>query len=383
MRRLAAIWLSALSLLGGTAAAAAGGWSEGKSEQADALIRRFREEIARKAPAPQPSLALGVGINGALVLAKGYGEAAPGVPASERIIYHVGSLAKQLTAAGILDLIDRGATLRSGTPLRLDAPLAQIFSGVEHWANAGERPVTVRSLLTMTSNLPNFTRRPPAATDPWGRIGAPELLSAIKRLTPWGWPDSFEYSNTSYFLLAEVMEEAIAPGEQLPKAHRDYLRSVIFPRAGMTETGFVGDYAAGTSVASPIHRRRPAFDQPDWLKGSADVASNVHDMFAWNKALMEDRVLSGAMRALMFSDAARVTPEDYYGMGWFIRHEEKRDVFSHSGLVPGFTSYNTIVKLKGGDGATPDWASVTLLLNSDEVEGLDGLAEDLVRLALE
>jgi hypothetical protein len=71
-------------------------------------------------------------------------------------------------------------------------------------------------------------------------------------------------------------------------------------------------------------------------------------------------------------------------MGWFIRHEDKRDVFSHSGLVPGFTSYNTIVKLEGrADQARADWVSVTLLLNSDEIEGLDGLAEDLVRLAIE
>jgi CubicO group peptidase (beta-lactamase class C family) len=338
----------------------------------------------REAPTPQPSVALGVGVNGRLVLAKGYGEAAPGVPASERTIYHVGSLAKQLTAAGVLDLVDRGAKLRSGAALSLDAPLTVIFNGVEHWADADKQPVTVRSLLTMTSNLPNFTRRPPAATDPWGRIGAPELLSAIKTLKPWGWPDSFEYSNTSYFLLAEIMEEAIAPGEALPRAHRDYLSSVIFPRAGMAETGFVGDYAAGTIVASPIHRKRPAFDQPDWLKGSADVASNVVDIFAWNKALMEGRVLSGPMGALMFSDAARVTPQDYYGMGWFIRHEDKRDVFSHSGLVPGFTSFNTIVKLEGrADQASADWVSVTLLLNSDEIEGLDGLAEDLVRLALD
>jgi CubicO group peptidase (beta-lactamase class C family) len=383
MRRLVTLWLSTLLLAGGTAVADAGGWSESKTEQANALIGRFLAQVLREAPTPQPSVALGVGVNGRLVLAKGYGEAAPGMPASEHTIYHVGSLAKQLTAAGVLDLVDRGAKLRSGTALSLDAPLTVIFNGVEHWADADERPVTVRSLLTMTSNLPNFTRRPPAATDPWGRIGAPELLSAIKSFKPWGWPDSFEYSNTSYFLLAEIMEEAIAPGEQLPKAHRDYLSSVIFPRAGMTETGFVGDYAAGTNVASPIHRKRPAFDQPDWLKGSADVASNVVDMFAWNKALMEGRVLSGPMAALMFSDAARVTPQDYYGMGWFIRHEEKRDVFSHSGLVPGFTSYNTIVKLEGRAGqANADWVSVTLLLNSDEIEGLDGLAEDLVRLAL-
>jgi len=384
MRRLATLSLSALTLAGWSAAVSAGGWSESKTEQANALVGHFLAQVLHEAPTPQPSVALGVGMGGSLVLAKGYGEAAPGVPANERTIYHVGSLAKQLTAAGILDLVDRGAVLREGTRISLDTPLAQVFSGVEHWASGGERPVTVRSLLTMTSNLPNFTRRPPAATDPWGRIGAPELLSAIKTLRPSGWPDSFEYSNTSYFLLAEVMEEVIAPGEPLPKSYRDYLRSVIFPRAAMSETGFVGDYAAGTIVASPIHRRRPAFDQPDWLKGSADVASNVVDMFAWNRALMEGRVLNGASRALMFSDAARVTPQDYYGMGWFIRHEDKRDVFSHSGLVPGFTSYNTIVRPEArADQPGADWVSVTLLVNCDEIDGLDRLAEDLVRLALE
>lgn len=385
MRRFLMILLFAVGLAGTAAAEPRIAWTDAKAEQADKLIGRFRASLAGGGALAQPSIALGIGVNGGLAVAKGYGEAAPGVPATAETIYHVGSLAKQLTAAGVLDLIDRGATLRSGAALTLDAPLTQIFSGVEHWANAGERPVTIRNLLTMTSNLPNFTRRPPADTDPWGRIGAPELLSAIKTLRPWGWPDSFEYSNTSYFLLAEIMEEAIAPGEGLPRSHRDYLRSVIFPRAGMSHTGFVGAYAAGTSVASPIYRRRPAFDQPDWLKGSADVASNVRDLFAWDRALMESRALSRPMGELMFSDAARVTPQDYYGMGWFIRHEEGRDVFSHSGLVPGYTSYNTIVRLTGTNapqGSEP-WVSVTLLLNSDGIEGLDELAEDLARLALE
>src|SRR5690606_13450568 len=174
-------------------------------------------------------------------------------------VYHVGSLAKQFTAAAVLDLVGRKARLRDGTPLTLDLALARIFDGVEHWpgvdAENGTQPVTLRTLLTMTSNLPNFTRLPPSSTDPWGRIGAPELLSELKKLRPSGWPNTFEYSNTSYFLLAEAIEEAVAPGESAPHSHHEYLRRVIFPRAGLVETGFVDDPASGRAVARPIHRK--------------------------------------------------------------------------------------------------------------------------------
>jgi CubicO group peptidase (beta-lactamase class C family) len=340
---------------------------------------------------PDASLALAIGTERALVLGKGYGEAQPGVPASAHTIYHVGSLAKQFTAAAVLDLIGREARLADGTPLSLDLALSRVFKGVEHWpgADAGQglQPVTVRSLLTMTSNLPNFTRLPPASTNPWGRIGAPELLSELKKLRPWGWPNTFEYSNTSYFLLAETIEEAILPGEAVPRAHRAYLRRNIFPRAGLVETGFVGDYAPGSPVARPIiHRERPAFEQPDWLKGSADIASSAADLYAWNAAFMGGRVVPKSLARLMVSDAARVTPELYYGMGWFVEHRADRDVFTHSGQVPGYTAYNLIAAARDDDGASlagGPWTSVTLLVNADEVEGLDMLAQDLLRIASE
>jgi CubicO group peptidase (beta-lactamase class C family) len=236
----------------------------------------------------------------------------------------------------------------------------------------------------MTSNLPNFTRLPPAETNPWGRIGAPELLSELKKLKPSGWPNTFEYSNTSYFLLAEAIEEAIVPGEAAPHAHRDVLRREIFTRAHLAETGFVGDYAAGAVVARPILRRPPVFDQPDWLKGSADVASSAADLYAWNAALMSGRVLSPELFASMVSDGARVTPEIYYGMGWFVEHRPGRDVLTHSGLVPGFTSYNLIAADMKSDGTrSHTWTSVTLLVNTDVLDGLESLAEDLLRLAYE
>lgn len=367
--------------------ARAAGWTPAKSAAADTLIEQFlaRLDVSR-GTLPKASLAVAVGTERALDLAKGYGESAPGVPATAHTVYHVGSLAKQFTAAAVIDLIGRKAMLRNGALLAFDLALARIFDGVEHWpgdGGDGKQPVTLRTLLTMTSNLPNFTRRPPSSTDPWGRIGAPELLSELKKLEPSGWPNTFEYSNTSYFLLAEAMEEAIAPGEQTPRAHHDRLRRNIFARARLVETGFVDDYAPGAMVARPIHRKKPVFDQPDWLKGSADIASSATDLYAWNAALMGGRVLPPELFALMVSDGARVTPDLYYGMGWFVEHRPKADVYTHSGLVPGYTSYNLIAAESGEPGGQRAWTSVTILVNTDIAEGLDVLAEDLLRLARE
>lgn len=362
----------------------AASWSDAKSTEAHALVERFLKTVDSTDPdLPAAALSLAIGSRGALYMARGYGEAAPGVPATAHTVYHVGSIAKQFTAAAVLDLIARHARLRNGQQLDLDLPLNEIFDGVEHWAGLGKgrkkHPVTLRNLLTMTSNLPNFTRRPPPETNPWGRIGAPELLSEVKKMQPWGWPNTFEYSNTSYFLLSEVMEEAIPPGARRPSAYRAYLQDVVFPRAKLVETGFIGAYPDGANVALPVGRRLPVFDQPNWLKGSADLASSAADLFAWNKAFMEGRVLPPEYAALMISGAGRVSPEIYYGMGWFVEYKQKQELFSHAGMVPGFTSMNMIAAETTGDRG---WTAVTLLLNTDvAADGLEFLAKELIRLA--
>ena len=360
-------------------------WSAAKGDKADDMVAHFLAHIDESAPElPRASLVYGVATSQGLIASKGYGDAAPGVPATEHTVYRVGSVAKQFTAAGILDLIGRKARLRDGTPFSLDLTLSRVFSGVTHWSSTSDsdqavRPVTLRSLLTMTSNLPNFTRRPPQTTDPWGRVAATDLLSEIKKLTPSGWPNTFEYSNTSYFLLAEAMEEAVLPEDAVPRSYQRYLREVIFPRAGLGETGFSDDTTFSSDVAIAIYRRPPVFDQPDWLKGSADLMSSVADLALWNAALMAGRVLSPDLARLMFSDGARVTPDLYYGMGWFIEHRDGREIYSHSGHVPGFTSCNLISL----DAATSRWVAVIVLTNTDVAEGMETLARDLLWLARE
>ncbi len=92
---------------------------------------------------------------------------------------------------------------------------------------------------------------------------------------------------------------------------------------------------------------------------------------------MDGRLLSAVSRDLMWSEWARVSPEIYYGLGWFIEHKAGYDIFSHTGSVPGYTSVNLIARR--GDGAP--WASATILTNGEEVDGLDRLAESLLDIA--
>ena len=357
-------------------AAAASPWTASKAATAGDLVEKFLRSEGDNAP---PALSLALGLNGELVMAKGYGEAVHGQPADELTVYHIGSVTKQFTAAAVLDLVDRRAfAILSAKPLALESEVGAFFEGFDHWADQDGKPVTVRRLLNMTSNLPNITRRPPPNADPWGAIAAPELLGEIRKLSPHGWPDTFEYSNTSYFLLAEIHEAVIVPGERELKSYRERLQTFVFERAGMSSTGFIGAYAPASRVAEPRYRRRPAFTERDWLKGSADVASNAVDLHAWNKALMEGRILRQSKLALMFSEGGRVGPALWYGMGAFVEHTPERAAYTHSGSVPGFTAFNAIYRRNDGS----DWASVSLLTNSDGVEGLNQLASDLGDLLL-
>jgi hypothetical protein len=107
------------------------------------------------------------------------------------------------------------------------------------------------------------------------------------------------------------------------------------------------------------------------------MASNVLDLVHWNKELMQGAVISAESRAAMFSDAARVDPDRYYGMGWFVGHDDEWDSYHHSGSVPGYTSYNAIVRHR----RSGEWLSVTLLTNSDGVEDLDRLADEIIDVA--
>ncbi len=374
-----ALLLVATALLARPHGPHAMGWTAYDTGQLDAAcVRWVGDGGSRRAPA----LSVAVGLNGRLIFARGYGEARPGVPASERTVYHIGSLTKQFTAAAMLSLIDRNVrTPRSHHLLTVGSAVSDVLEGFDNWENSASSKATVRGLLTMTSGVPNLVERPPPEVDPWSKVSADRLLNALRERPANNGAGIFSYNNSSYFLLAEMIEALSGATATGATSFSDFVRAAVIVPAKLNDTAFVigdRDYDA-TRVAvpswgnTPPHRRRPAFVDAEWLKGAADMASSATDLFAWDKALMEGKVVSPASRLLMFSDAARVGPSRYYGMGWFVEHEQGWDWYSHAGYVPGFTSLNSIVR-NPLDGS---WVSVSLLTNADDVRGLDELSASI------
>lgn len=365
--------LVAALVLAGSAAHAAS-WTPEKARRALELTQHFLQPDRK--PPRAPAISIAIGLDGRLLLAEGLGEETPGHRASAHTIYRIGSLTKQFTAAATLRMIEEQAIApRTSEPVDLDTKVSDVFDGVGHWHARGQAPITPRTLLNMTSNLPNFTRRPPDDVDPWGAVEASRLFQELKKLKPSGWPGTFEYSNTSYFLLAEFMETVRWP-QQGFRSYEDILRTEIFEKIGMSETGFAGESTPRGHRAGPNYRRRPAFAHRDWLKGSGDAVSTVTDIFKWNAALIDGKTLSPEIGRQMFTEAARVSPTVYYGMGWFIEETEEWTRYFHSGSVPGYTAFNTLARRRDGN----TWISITLLTNSDGVEGLDDLAADILYL---
>ncbi len=366
-------------------------WSAAKSAQVDQIVAHFRE-LNGADEATLPSLSLSIGIDGRLAAAKGYGSS-DGKPVTGNTLYEIGSITKQFTAAAALEMMRSGAVAgHSGTKLSLATPLSAVFGNASYWK--AQPWLTIGRLLTMQSNLPNFTRRPPDGADPWQPISDSVLFHDIESQPPSEQSDDFDYSNTNYFLLAELMEESLLPGQTRPQSYHDLLRRQIFEPAGMANTRFIDDQKAtfdpdASTLPAPIsaalkvqsatlalpdygRRLRPAFTHPDWLKGSADVVSTALDLFAWDKALMDPKIVPAAVSDAMLSGQARVSPTLYYGMGWFYEEKDDSTVFSHSGSVPGYTSYNEIVRQKDGR-----WFCVSILSNSDQLDGLDDLANSI------
>ena len=380
-RRLSLALAAGLSLAPWSCASAVE-WSAYDTAQLDGTITQWLGNGPKRRA---PGLSVAVGINGQLVFARGYGEGRPGQPADEHTVYHIGSLSKQFTAAAVLRLVDEGPrSWNARTPITLSSPVQDLLPGFETWGNVREgSPVTLRRLLTMTSGIQNLLHHPPPGSDPWGHITAAQMLDGLRRLSPSIQHRAFTYDNFNYFLLAQIVEAS--GGESKAQGFAEFVRATMIEPLRLNDTGFTSDPDTDRNLrmATPSwgktspYLRRPAFVLSDWLKGSADMVSSAADLFSWNRAIMENRVVSSASRNLMFSNAARVTISKYYGMGWFVEHNAGWDWLSHTGYVPGFTASNAIIS-NPRDGT---WISVSLLTNADDVRGLEDLSAEIVRTA--
>lgn len=232
--------------------------------------------------------------------------------------FRAGSMTKTFIATVVLQL---AAERR----LSLSDTVERHLPGLVRGAGNDGRGLTLRSLLTHTSGLYDFT----AATR--GALAVTPLQAVRIALThPPAARGGFSYSNTNYILLGLVIER-VTGGSYADEAER----RIIAP-LGLTGTSFPG---SRTSLPSP-HGRAYATDGTDVTEldprvagASGELVTTLADLDRFYAALLRGRLLpSRWLREMLDTRAAHGA----YGMGLFpVKLRCGTVVWGHSGRISG------------------------------------------------
>ncbi|MEU3196010.1 MULTISPECIES: serine hydrolase domain-containing protein [unclassified Streptomyces] len=245
-----------------------------------------------------------------------YAHAGPGIGRADH--FRAGSVTKTFIAVVVLQLADEGR-------LSLSDTVEEHLPGLVRGAGNDGRALTLRSLLTHTSGLPDF------AADTRGTLPVAPLQAVRIALThPPAERGRFLYSNTNYVLLGLVVEQVAGHSYADETEHR-----VIAP-LGLTGTSFPG---SRTSLPRP-HGRSYAADGTDVtlldprVAGAAgEVVTTLADLDRFYSALLGGRLLPPhRLREMLDTRAAHGS----YGMGLFpVTLPCGTTVWGHNGRISG------------------------------------------------
>ena len=294
-----------------------------------------------------PGVSLVVIKDGKIIKAEGYGLANVelNVPVRPETVFKIGSISKQLIAAGIMLLIQDGA-------IALDDRVSKFLQGTpETW-----KDITVRHFLTHTSGL---VREAPGFDPLKIQNDADVIKTAYPLPLRFAPGEKWEYCNVGYFSLAEIIRKVSG------KPWGDYLRDRLFLPLEMNAT-------RTTDMTEIVPGRANGYGWRDGklqnaaiylaLRPSGAFLSTTLDLAKWDAALYTDKILKPSVRAEMWQPVKLNNGTTHpYGFGWELDTVGGHKLVHHGGTLPGFRSEIarfvedklTVVVLANGNNAEP------------------------------
>lgn len=335
---LAVLLVASLAGLAGVSGCRAGHASSEAGEQPERpRYEETRETISRLATALMRAnevtgLSLALVDGDQVVWATGFGMADVDrqLAAGPRTVYSVGSLAKPITVAAVLQAVARGE-------LSLDQTLAELIPELV-LAGGAEQHITLRQLLTHQSGLPSdwfvhgLAEQPPAWQQIAAEIQGLELAAAPGQLTI--------YSNLGMSLAGLALERASG------RRYEDLVTESLLRPAGMRTAYFFGG-PEPEPVLLPTHdgpRGLAAIEQaasyrkgeqrlsPEFrLAPAGGLHASVLDLAAFARLLLADgrspagELLEPEQVEAMLSphnEGLELDLDHRFGYAWFLDHTE-------------------------------------------------------------
>ena len=320
--------LRALSTLAVVAVPWSGAVAQGGGGPLEAQVDTI---MAGWAKPDSPGCAVGVVRDGALALAKGYGQAdlERGAPIGPASVFDIASTSKQFTAAVIALLAQEGK-------LSLDDDVWRFVPELPRY----QATITIRHLLNHTSGLRDYTDL--MALAGWQMedfTTAGQALATIVRQKELNFPPGAQYlySNSGFFLLSVIASRA--GGKPFP----DLARERIFEPLGMSSTHFHADHGLlvkNRAVGYASHGDGWAISMSDWEQtGDGSVLTTVEDLARWVRNF-DDPKVGGTALVEELQRKGRLTTGEEIDYAEGLRHVAYRGLATvgHSGSWAGYRS---------------------------------------------
>lgn len=283
-----------------------------------------------------PGVQVAIGHRDQLLFSKAYGSAdvENGVRLTTEHLFRIASHSKTFTATALARLVEAGK-------LRFDDPVGDYIPRLAE-ADSPIATATVRELAEQSAGV----IRDGLDSDHW-QLKQPfpdeerllELVLDHGTKTPVG--SEFNYSNLGYSLLGLVV--AAASG----KGYRDYVRTEIIDRLGLTHTGPDFDetrpaeqYVRGYTGLHTARTRKP-IDHIDThaMSSATGFYSTAEDLVHYFSAHLpgDDRLLTDHSKWLLQHQAWKASDkeDDGYGIGFGNEKVDGTRMVGHSGGFPG------------------------------------------------
>lgn len=293
------------------------------SSRIDALFKDFNQPDS-------PGASVSVIRDGKVIFARGYGLAdlEHHIPCGTNTNFRLASVTKQFTAMAILMLVDR-------KEVSLEENLTDFFPEFPEYG----RQITVRHLLTHTSGLIDYEEVIPKGTEipVLDRDVLRLLMQQDKTCFPPG--TEYRYSNSAFAVLAQIIE--VRSGQPFAR----FLKLNLFQPLQMDHTlayeaglSVVPNRAYGYSIADHAWKRTDQSLTSSVL-GDGGIYSSVADLFRWDEALYQAKLVSPKLLRLAFTPGVQTDQGGTgYGFGWFIGQYRGLKEIWHSGNSIGFTT---------------------------------------------
>ncbi len=279
----------------------------------------------------EPGISAIVVQDGKTLYRAGYGAANVelDVPIRPEMVFRIGSITKQFTAAAILMLMERGK-------LALTDRLTKFLS---RYPTQGHK-ITLAHLLTHTSGIKSYTDMPESVKISREDRTLAEMMDFFKdQPMDFAPGERWQYCNSGYLLLGAVIEKVSG------LSYEAFLQKNIFDKLGMADThydmpnkmirGRVAGYsngAAGIENSMYISMTQP--------HAAGALVSSVDDLAKWDAALYGSKLLKqSTLKQAWTSHILKNDKDTLYGYGWNILRSDDLTLVEHGGGIPGFSTF--------------------------------------------